>query len=423
MINIRSIAYILFGLWSYGYLFTAESKEGILYIQNYHHALQFECAYIRNGQQEGPVTVYKNKVLLGSIQEISEVRVRRYGAWLGAGAEYYSFPDQLGECKRFPNRDCSLTIHSSIIKGWDITAEPQHATEKAVPLQLKRPIDFFKKAKEYEEKSSQRISPFSLGQPEKVEPRHLLNLGKPYTAKGVEERQQLETKRIQTAQLSDEMHAYVTAMLADAVKYALDLLRIPMTSPEYQKMLIEFRAKLHPERVAHGKQIACDIVMHNLQSMPDTNKYLDAIVDLMWYLYSIALEKGQAYDEGTFVIQDNDPKIYTFLLNYAKIVNPEEVAGTERDAELMLSYKNIYAYPRTSTHFKDVKEQYNARHYGIDIRHRGYSIAEALLPAQKSHVLFLYTMAIQPLKKHNTSLALAVHKYFSLWGLPLQSWF
>lgn len=390
MKNIYSIIYILLGFCSCGNLFTAEPREGILYIRNQHHALQFECVYTRNGQQQDPITVYKDKVRLGPIQEINEVKVRRYGAWLGAGAEYYNLPDQLRECKRFHDRDCYLTIVTSK-NIWDIVAEPAQAAKKVEPLVLEKPIDFFPKAKDYEKSINER-GPFSVlswGKASQLEPRHVLDLIDPYTAKGVNENQRNITDSIKDTQFSDaRMKDYVTAMLADAVKYALDLLRMPPSSPEYQKMLIEFRGKLHPERVAHGKQIACDIITHNMQSMADANEYLDAIVDLMWYLYSIALEKGQAFEEGTLVIQDNDHKIYTFLLNYAKFVNPEEVAGTERDAELMLSYKNVYAYPRTSTHFKDVKAQHNARHYGIDIRHRGYSIAEALLPAQKSHVLF-----------------------------------
>jgi hypothetical protein len=388
---IRSVVHILLlGLCSWGNLFAAESRDGELYIRNQHHALQFECIYTRNWQQHGPITVYKKSIRLGPIREVSEVKVRRYGAWFGVGAEYSSFPEQLRECKKHPDRDCYLTIRTST-NIWDVVAEPPEQAITVEPSELKQPIDFFPKARDYEQSISERgiLSIFSLGKPSELEPRHVLSLGTPYTAKDVNDRQVDEAERIQKTQFSDEkMPGYVSAMLADAVKYALALLRVPAASPEYQKLLIEFQGTVHPERVAHGKQVACDIAMRDMQVPADANEYLDAIIDLMWYLYSIALEKGQTFKEGTFVLQDADHKIYNFLLNYVKMVNPT-VSGTERDKELMLSTGNYYAYPRVSSHFKDIKEHHvGARHYGIDIRHQGRNLAESLLPARMSHILF-----------------------------------
>lgn len=114
-------------------------------------------------------------------------------------------------------------------------------------------------------------------------------------------------------------------------------------------------------------------------------KYLRSIVDLIWFLYDKAGEKGQAFEkEGTFLIEDKDFNIYDALLKYVKLVNPT-VTGTKKDKPLHISY-NPFAYPRDCSHYKQGEKLYPR--YGIDVRfdENGYQIRE--LPASKAHILF-----------------------------------
>ena len=114
----------------------------------------------------------------------------------------------------------------------------------------------------------------------------------------------------------------------------------------------------------------------------DQEAYLNAIIDLLWFYYNIAVDKNQAFSEGTFVLQDQDGRIYKFLLDYVRMVNPDAL----RMVPAFGYPKNIYlAYARRSTHFP--AEQDNYRQYGIDIRFANFS-PQFLLPTHKSHLLF-----------------------------------
>jgi hypothetical protein len=356
-------------------IFAAEPEHGKLFIQNDHPAMQFECRYKVNGKEYGPITVYQEPVLLCTIRDITDVSVKRYGSVMGLGAQYYHFEDELHKCRSQANRDWTLHITTGLA-GWTVQAREKTVVEHPA---INRPFEYFRKAASYEVRD--------LTKPPKkpLQPRHALDLTPQYTKANVNERQQLLAQEIRDNHtLSAQNAAYVSSILELSCDYARRLLTVPKDSPQYQKMLIEWRGQLHPERVAHGKQIACDIVVHNPQRIANQAQYLDAIIDLMWYFYAVAIEKGQAFEQGTFVIQDNDHAIYNFLMNYVKMVNPA-ITGTLRDPASTIS-SNVYVYSRLSSHFKQEQERF--RHYGIDIRYPGYTIAQALLPAQKSHILF-----------------------------------
>lgn len=118
-------------------------------------------------------------------------------------------------------------------------------------------------------------------------------------------------------------------------------------------------------------------------------EYFDAILSLMWYFYAEAINKGQKFEQGSFIVQDSQDRLFTFLHSYVKKMNPQSwktVAGT-------LGSQNPYGYTRESTHLYDSKEQgsdYN--HYGIDARYQGANSSigsvQYILPIQKSHILF-----------------------------------
>lgn len=125
-------------------------------------------------------------------------------------------------------------------------------------------------------------------------------------------------------------------------------------------------------------------------------QYLRSIIALIWFFYSQAIENNQFFEEGTFVIEDLDWRLHTFLMNYVaqyggmvsgykkqKQYN-QPLTQTLQDPDLNMSY-NPFAYPRESSHFTVSQRQF--RHYGIDIRF-GDSGELPLLPANKRHLLF-----------------------------------
>lgn len=113
-------------------------------------------------------------------------------------------------------------------------------------------------------------------------------------------------------------------------------------------------------------------------------QYLRSIVDLMWYFYHESSRKKEAYEEGMFVLSDPKGIVYNYLLNYAKEVNPK-IKGTLEDPAL-LHADNPFAYPRATSHLKDI----NARAYAIDIRFDKNESSKANLPAQKRTFFFEY---------------------------------
>jgi len=71
------------------------------------------------------------------------------------------------------------------------------------------------------------------------------------------------------------------------------------------------------QQIIRGGNIAYLII--NNQALPfavdmeHRQEYLNAIVDLIWYFYGQALTKGEAFQEGTFVLLDQNFAFYNFL--------------------------------------------------------------------------------------------------------------
>lgn len=110
--------------------------------------------------------------------------------------------------------------------------------------------------------------------------------------------------------------------------------------------------------------------------------YMRTIIAMIWYLYALALDKNQGFEEGTFVVEDANFVLYNFLLNYIKKFNPS-IKGTLEDPKIHVSY-NPFGYSRDSSHLN--QELY--RHYGIDVRFGARGSELPLLPADKRHILF-----------------------------------
>lgn len=128
------------------------------------------------------------------------------------------------------------------------------------------------------------------------------------------------------------------------------------------------------------------LFQNSLQNVPTKTQeeYLQSIIAIMWYLYSLAINKNQGFTEGAFVIEDKDFKLYNFLLGYVKKVNPS-ITGTINDPA-RASADNPFAYSRVSSHYK--LEQKQHRQYGIDIRIDKNSEALPWLPIGKRHLVF-----------------------------------
>jgi hypothetical protein len=157
------------------------------------------------------------------------------------------------------------------------------------------------------------------------------------------------------------------------------------------------------QQIIRGGNIAYLII--NNQALPfavdmeHRQEYLNAIVDLIWYFYGQALTKGEAFQEGTFILADHDFAFYNFLMRYVKLVNHVVTDDPAQDHALMRS-DNPYGYSRLSSHFvttqrghKDALQlggsyQGLYRHYGIDIRSEQGLDYAALPTNDKSHILF-----------------------------------
>lgn len=158
----------------------------------------------------------------------------------------------------------------------------------------------------------------------------------------------------------------------------------PSSSPEPQEVIspkIQYQNSMYsPIGLKCLKK-----VMNNdqLEKMSQAD-YLHTVIGLTWHLYDHAAHKNEKFDEGTFVIEDKDFKIYNFLLNYVQSVNPT-ITGTAKDPLSHYS-DNPFAYSRDASHFVDQKKKY--RPYGIDIRFGAKGAEKQELPADKKHLLF-----------------------------------
>lgn len=122
-------------------------------------------------------------------------------------------------------------------------------------------------------------------------------------------------------------------------------------------------------------------------------RYLKDIISLVFYFYAQAIQKGQGFSSGTFVIQDPEFKVYNFLYEYvASRWKPRNMTK-----ELIIDMRDIGAYPRKSTHFNElyllkgvakkgifggITKNAPYIHYGIDIPNN------LPLPVHKKHILF-----------------------------------
>ena len=358
--------------WTYAYIvlwgcavFSAV-HDGNLYIKNEHTVSQFECMYTAYGQTKGPIVIYKDEVNLGPIASITDIQIKRYGKLLGIGASYYSFPEQLSQCKSQPDRNWVLHITGDV--SWDVEAKLREQPAKG--KDLKQPLDYFPKAS---------------GREDKAQPRYLFDLPELYTQKQIAERLLVLTEQVKQAdELSPILKQQIVGLLNDAADYAHRLLDPKLSAQIQEKLTLEWRGKLHPERVVHGKEVACILLSDQPLNFGQQDQYLRAIIDLIWFFYDQALAKNQVFEEGTYIIQDPQNRFYDFLVNYLKMVNPS-IKDTLADPALKVS-TNTFAYSRLSSHFKLEQEQF--RHYGIDMRFNALELARTLLPVQKTHILF-----------------------------------
>lgn len=147
---------------------------------------------------------------------------------------------------------------------------------------------------------------------------------------------------------------------------------------------------------AKGHQLYSNIVSGTLNKahlIAHPHEYVHDIAALVFYFYSKAVQKGQGFSSGTFVIYDPGFRLYNFLYSYVK----SRWTPNNMFQEILLDVSSRGAYPRKSTHFNNyylftkkakrrrfrtIVKKKNFIHYGIDMP------KTILLPAQKKHVLF-----------------------------------
>ena len=332
---------------------------GKLYIRNDNPGLNFTVKYKDRGTEKEIIARYGQQAEpLGLLINISDLKIARYGKWTGWGAQFTSYETLLNECKAQPNEDCTLVITTGRY-GWDVTKSTQ-AEQTAHAVLQENPAEMFIK---------------------KDEPRYILGLQPGYTRQQADDSYQRLVQQYKTYPDSPQKQRMIE-LLQQAAAYAKALLDKP-SGPEREKLLLEWKSKLQLNRIAQGKTIACTILHNHVPQLSQAD-YLNQIIDLMWYFYSLAVNKHQAFEEGTFIIEDTNNKFYNFLMKYVKLVNPT-IKDSLDDPAAKQSW-NTYGYSRLSSHFK--LEQKQNRHYGIDMRYPQAYRAEALLPTGKYHILF-----------------------------------
>lgn len=184
-----------------------------------------------------------------------------------------------------------------------------------------------------------------------------------------------------------------TSVIGKEVESFSELPLTPSSSPELpniKKDAPEIDSKLqidpvyYSDQVTKGRKYADAIYENRLHDIPTATQqeYLQSLIALNWHLYDLAIQKGQGFVEGTFVVEGFE--LYDFHMAYAKRFNPD-IKGTPQDPLLHVSY-NPFAYSRDASHFTHLKPQY--RPYGIDIRFGADKPSETLLPANKRHILY-----------------------------------
>jgi|GEM_PF-5124313 len=109
-------------------------------------------------------------------------------------------------------------------------------------------------------------------------------------------------------------------------------------------------------------------------------QFVQAVIDIIWYLYEEAAQKGEGFDEGTFILKDPDFRLFNTLLQYVKLCDPTTWEKEKYHSE-------CYAYCRASSHLKEyytATNQEKLHHYGIYPSMKGLTP----LPAHKQHIFF-----------------------------------
>ena len=187
-----------------------------------------------------------------------------------------------------------------------------------------------------------------------------------------------------------KFHLHFERLQRPALALALTLAAGPAIA---RNVALEFLDQ--PERGQYQLNVSKDFAKDNiqrgyglLQTILDgnhdglTDRQTDGldVVAVMWALYDAAAQKGQAYDQGSFMVEDRDGHLFQFLLG-----NHEAVA-------------------RHSSHLHKASRLTQAGHYGIDILGRYQPgertwtphsddhpnfVQQNILPAQKGTILFI----------------------------------
>lgn len=137
-------------------------------------------------------------------------------------------------------------------------------------------------------------------------------------------------------------------------------------------------------RIAHGNKLLYKLLFtepFNTENayLLQQQEYLTNIIDIMWSLFSYAVEKGEGFKEGTILVKDPNNSLYNYLLGYVGKVNPLYILGTAG----ITGSANPFAYERKTTHFD------NRNAFGIDMRANATASAQAILPGFMTHFFFM----------------------------------
>lgn len=126
---------------------------------------------------------------------------------------------------------------------------------------------------------------------------------------------------------------------------------------------------------------------HALWKNKSHKNRLDDLISLTWYFYAQAFNKGEAFSQGTFIVQDPYGNFANVLMAYVEAEN-DNIRGTKAAFPKVFS-SNPFAYARTSSHLGYSRTQGGEfEHYGIDVRYSKDDNVGHMLPAGKSHLLF-----------------------------------
>ncbi|BDU73252.1 hypothetical protein [Mesoterricola silvestris] len=171
--------------------------------------------------------------------------------------------------------------------------------------------------------------------------------------------------------------ALLAAAPATAMADAVDYLRTSV-APRYQLELNE--TTFAQNNIKKGRVILKQILDDQYDYLASDEAYGTYVVAVMWALFDAGVAKGQGYEQGSFVVEDKDWRLFEFLRG------------------------NQGSFARHSSHLKKATQLTHAGHYGIDILGSyqagsadwtPYSslnptfVQQNILPARKGTVLFI----------------------------------